>query len=222
MKIWCATLFATALAFNAPAKADLVTLNFIGNVTDSSDPSLRTTTVPVSITLDTSIAAESGGSNSFAQYLGAITDFSIGTFDAKIGDSNSIKIRNDFYNNIANTYADNFQARLTQNTALAFTTFAVTFATSDTAPSNAINSVALPTGPYDPSQFLDTNFAFTTSPTYEHLNDGQVIFLSGTLELAPVVAGVPEPSTWAMMLLGFTGVGFMAYRRKSKSALMAA
>jgi hypothetical protein len=30
------------------------------------------------------------------------------------------------------------------------------------------------------------------------------------------VGAVPEPSTWAMMLLGFAGVGFMAYRRKSK------
>jgi hypothetical protein len=29
-----------------------------------------------------------------------------------------------------------------------------------------------------------------------------------------VVAGVPEPSTWAMMLLGFAGVGFAAYRKK--------
>jgi outer membrane lipase/esterase len=28
------------------------------------------------------------------------------------------------------------------------------------------------------------------------------------------VTGVPEPSTWAMMILGFAGVGFMAYRRK--------
>lgn len=35
-------------------------------------------------------------------------------------------------------------------------------------------------------------------------------------------AAVPEPTTWAMMLLGFAGVGFMAYRRKSKPALMAA
>ncbi len=35
----------------------------------------------------------------------------------------------------------------------------------------------------------------------------------------PVVAAVPEPSTWAMMMLGFAGVGFMAYRRKSKPAL---
>jgi len=33
----------------------------------------------------------------------------------------------------------------------------------------------------------------------------------GTLTLA---AAVPELSTWAMMILGFCGLGFMAYRRK--------
>jgi hypothetical protein len=37
-----------------------------------------------------------------------------------------------------------------------------------------------------------------------------------------VTTGVPEPSTWAMMLLGFAGIGFMAYRRKAKPALMVA
>jgi hypothetical protein len=36
------------------------------------------------------------------------------------------------------------------------------------------------------------------------------------------IGAVPEPSTWAMMILGFAGVGFMAYRRKSKATLMAA
>jgi hypothetical protein len=35
-------------------------------------------------------------------------------------------------------------------------------------------------------------------------------------------SAVPEPSTWAMMLIGFAGIGFMAYRRKSKPALSAA
>jgi hypothetical protein len=35
-------------------------------------------------------------------------------------------------------------------------------------------------------------------------------------------AGVPEPSTWSMMLLGFAGVGCVAYRRKSKPALQSA
>jgi PEP-CTERM motif len=39
---------------------------------------------------------------------------------------------------------------------------------------------------------------------------------------SPISSSVPEPSTWAMMILGFAGVGFMAYRRKSKPALMAA
>jgi len=33
------------------------------------------------------------------------------------------------------------------------------------------------------------------------------------------VSAVPEPTTWAMMLLGFAGIGFLAYRRKSKLAL---
>ncbi len=36
---------------------------------------------------------------------------------------------------------------------------------------------------------------------------------------ATFTAAVPEPSTWAMMILGFAGVGFMAYRRKNKMAL---
>jgi hypothetical protein len=31
---------------------------------------------------------------------------------------------------------------------------------------------------------------------------------------------VPEPSTWAMMILGFAGVGFMAYRRRNKTAML--
>lgn len=32
------------------------------------------------------------------------------------------------------------------------------------------------------------------------------------------VAPVPEASTWAMMLLGFAGIGFLAYRRRPKAA----
>ncbi len=36
------------------------------------------------------------------------------------------------------------------------------------------------------------------------------------------VAAVPEPSTWAMMILGFCSLCFVAYRRKPKPALTAA
>ena len=49
--------------------------------------------------------------------------------------------------------------------------------------------------------------------------DGQGI---GGATLLSETSAVPEPSTWAMMLLGFAGIGFMAYRRKAKPALMAA
>ncbi|MDN3275965.1 PEPxxWA-CTERM sorting domain-containing protein [Frankia sp. RB7] len=33
---------------------------------------------------------------------------------------------------------------------------------------------------------------------------------------------VPEPSTWAMMILGFAGVGFMAYRRRNQASALTA
>ena len=47
------------------------------------------------------------------------------------------------------------------------------------------------------------------------------LFVTGPVEFG-VLTAVPEPATWALLLLGFAGIGFMGYRRKSKSALMAA
>jgi hypothetical protein len=47
---------------------------------------------------------------------------------------------------------------------------------------------------------------------------GEFIFGSETLNLTPqtvALSAVPEASTWAMMILGFVGLGFMAYRRKN-------
>ncbi len=41
---------------------------------------------------------------------------------------------------------------------------------------------------------------------------GQIRFIGTGEGGAP---SVPEPSTWAMMVLGFFGLGFLAYRRKS-------
>jgi hypothetical protein len=40
-------------------------------------------------------------------------------------------------------------------------------------------------------------------------------------DVAQVVEGVPEPSTWAMMILGFAGIGFMAYRRRNTALRVA-
>jgi hypothetical protein len=64
----------------------------------------------------------------------------------------------------------------------------------------------------------------TTNPTLLTFNnlgltnyvgqDGSAISLTVT-----AVAAVPEPSTWAMMILGFAGVGYMTYRRRKVAAL---
>jgi PEP-CTERM motif len=34
------------------------------------------------------------------------------------------------------------------------------------------------------------------------------------------ISAVPEPSTWAMMILGFAGVSFLAYRRRNQAAAL--
>jgi PEP-CTERM motif len=47
------------------------------------------------------------------------------------------------------------------------------------------------------------------------------VFPSNSFQILGFADAVPEPSTWAMMILGFAGVGFMAYRRRS-SAMLAA
>jgi PEP-CTERM motif len=53
---------------------------------------------------------------------------------------------------------------------------------------------------------------YTDPPIFLTDSGGLTITLDGAFGPA-----VPEPSTWAMLLLGFSGIGVMAYRRKSKS-----
>jgi hypothetical protein len=56
----------------------------------------------------------------------------------------------------------------------------------------------------------DHQFGYYQSPA-----DGVIYGNLATLNVTVEVAGaVPEASTWAMMILGFCGLGFMAYRRK--------
>jgi hypothetical protein len=80
------------------------------------------------------------------------------------------------------------------------------FSVSDSGPDNFVWAGSnLSSGGYD----ISRNFALGG------MEASQAFTLSN-------VSAVPESSTWAMMILGFAGVGFMAYRRKAKPALMAA
>ncbi|KRQ94756.1 hypothetical protein CQ12_04305 [Bradyrhizobium jicamae] len=60
-----------------------------------------------------------------------------------------------------------------------------------------------------------------------HIGDPQFYLNAGQPNLEPwlmvsevqFLSAVPEPSTWVMMIAGFAGLGFVAYRRKTQSAI---
>jgi hypothetical protein len=60
--------------------------------------------------------------------------------------------------------------------------------------------------------------ATSATTTFSFINaDPFSDYLSGLDNVQIIeIAAVPEPSTWAMLILGFAGVGFMAYRRSRK------
>ena len=49
------------------------------------------------------------------------------------------------------------------------------------------------------------------------LSEGTAIS-SNSFEVAEILTSVPEPKTWAMMLLGFAGLGFVSYSQRRKLA----
>jgi hypothetical protein len=65
--------------------------------------------------------------------------------------------------------------------------------------------------------------SLTTSTSFGDamVEPGGHVMFSATGDPIAISSAVPELSTWAMMIVGFTGVGFMAYRRNSKPAVMA-
>lgn len=54
-----------------------------------------------------------------------------------------------------------------------------------------------------------------------YVNIHDAVFPGGEIR-GQLLAAVPEVSTWAMMLLGFAGIGLMAYRRSSRPTMRAA
>lgn len=97
----------------------------------------------------------------------------------------------------------------------------------------------VPTAPYTGAGAWNVTFSgnsvtFTAESAAAYLHPGDefnliVGFTGGTIIPADFsytatwtgyeVAAVPEPSTWAMMILGFCGLGVMTWRRKTRGAL---
>jgi hypothetical protein len=66
---------------------------------------------------------------------------------------------------------------------------------------------------------IDSLTATSVTFTYHEAAVPEGIYFQG--QFVTGVSAVPEPSTWAMMILGFAGVGYMTYRRRKVAALAA-
>jgi PEP-CTERM motif len=64
------------------------------------------------------------------------------------------------------------------------------------------------------------NAAFAFNPAA--LNTYQITLTVDGVSVIETVNAVPEPSTWAMMILGFCGVGLFAYRRRRQASVLTA
>jgi hypothetical protein len=62
----------------------------------------------------------------------------------------------------------------------------------------------------------------TIDPSFADAAEYSIVVSPGVANALPPAMAVPEPSTWAMMLLGFAGVGFAGYRANRKSLSTAA
>jgi hypothetical protein len=60
---------------------------------------------------------------------------------------------------------------------------------------------------------------FSVTELYQISSNGLSGAANDTIDLS--AATVPEPSTWAMMLLGFAGLGFTAFRKSRRAASIA-
>ena len=79
----------------------------------------------------------------------------------------------------------------------------------------ATNSIVFSDSAFDPAAaFPGVIFNFRQGFVYAGLANDQD-FAGGTLNLAPV----PEPATWAMMLVGFAGIGIASRRKRAALAV---
>ncbi|SIO46285.1 PEP-CTERM protein-sorting domain-containing protein [Bradyrhizobium erythrophlei] len=84
---------------------------------------------------------------------------------------------------------------------------------SGTAP-DRVNNVLSNGGPVG----YIADFGFSSAYQYYAFGASKVAFDQGnTDQELSAVSAIPEPATWAMIILGFAGIGFMSYRRKNRA-----
>ena len=111
------------------------------------------------------------------------------------------------------------------NTSLGFTTnvFNINDLTATLANITVVSNLQTKTYEDVVIKLSGNNYFTLESAGGEIIKSVSILALDGGLfqdvrqeRLGGISGAVPEASTWAMMLLGFAGVGFLAYRRRGQ------
>lgn len=205
-----------ALAMPGAARAAIVTFDWLGKITNieggGSAYSLNET-IKLSLTYDTSVLPaqiQNGGTT--AVYTSGMEFIRFGWQMWPVDNSGvfgQTQISNNRPAGASFTDEVTFQGQNYNNDSYVTFIFALTGADPQ-----ALNSTALPTSLINPAAF---GSAFASYVVDGVTYTAQISAVPGTFPGA-----VPEPTTWAMMLIGFAGVGFIAYRRSRKFVATAA
>ena len=200
MKNWlvtCAALAASAVPlFAGPASAATIDYIFSGTASFTLN-GVTFTDDPFTLTYVSNTSTISSGGGEF-------TNVGVGTF---VSGSTSVTLTGDI----------NEVILLPSSDTMSFGQ--VVFSPFNVADEAIVNSA------FGGSYKLSTAFPLTsgslnppTAATYS-TNGGALVFADDSFTTVSFQAtgGVPEPSTWAMMLLGFAGLGFAGYRRGRKA-----
>jgi hypothetical protein len=219
--ILIAALSAGRIAFPEPASATIYEMSFQGTIASGIDNSGIFGTAGANLSGDSYVTTylydPSIGYVINPNYAYGGTDYSSSNSPSPIL-SAAITINGTTYNSTAGS--STFFALIYAASNQIIADFCPS--SSNSCPTHLLNVGDNPAGPGAISLTMVGTYTLpANSGSY-----GVFVAASDSLSLNPIseqiAAAVPEPSTWAMMILGFAGIGFMAYRQNSKPALMAA
>jgi hypothetical protein len=226
--IWTSLLLSVALNISA-ANATTVTFSSDGNFSNVSGCNANP---GCSISGSGNTLDMSGRNNSTLTAVDfGSTSIATNAINVKIGEItwvNNASTGTDQDFDVRYTFTLNFTA---PNNSSDFQIFDLDILQPTNPPGDVVldlkNSTLASLGPFNLNGVTVSNLQFseTGDGTYNTTTGEWDNPEGGTSHLyitASFTSAVPEPSTWAMMILGFAGVGFVAYRRKRGAALAAA
>jgi PEP-CTERM motif len=125
----------------------------------------------------------------------------------------------------------NHVGTITSKSSFAAGFYTLSFDLSGNQRGAANQTTTITLGSFTQSFNLASNAPFTVETFNFSTTGGSLVFSDSLLgrpgdnqgnilDNVVLTTAVPEPATWGMMILGFAGVGFMAYRRKNKQSGM--